>query len=61
MQVIITIYYYVHSVSLKLCDVFEIFKDTCLKTYDLDPPHFYFAPLLAWVAVLKMSKLELEF
>ena len=40
------------DVSL-LSDVFETFRDTCLKHYRLDPSHFYTPPGLAWQALLK--------
>ena len=36
-----------------LTDVFEAFRDTCLKNYGLDPAHFYTALGLAWQALLK--------
>ena len=35
--------------------MFEIFRDTCLKHYKLDPAHFYTAPGLAWQALLKTA------
>jgi len=45
---------------LLLADVFETFRDTCKKNYDLDPAHFYTAPGLSWQAALKMSGVQLE-
>ena len=38
----------------------EHFRKTCLQYYKLDPAHFYTIPGLAWQAVLRMSKVELE-
>ena len=38
-----------------MADVFEAFRDTCLKNYKLDPAHFYTAPGLAWQALLKAA------
>ena len=34
-------------------DVFENFRKTCLKHYNLDPAHYYTSPGLAWDACLK--------
>ena len=45
---------------LLLADVFENFRDICIKNYKLDPGHYYTAPGLAWDAVLKVTKVELE-
>ena len=39
---------YVKSDTLLLTDVFENFRDMCLKEYDLDPAHFVSLPGLAW-------------
>ena len=39
---------YLHTDVLFLADVFEKFKDICLKNYKLDPAHFYTSPGLAW-------------
>ena len=41
-------------------DVFENFRDMCLKEYELDPSHFLSLPGLAWQAYLKKTNIELE-
>ena len=51
---------YVQSDTLLLADVFENFRNTCLKVYDLDPAHFLSLPGLAWQACLKKMSIELE-
>ena len=33
---------------LLLTNVFENFRDICIKSYNLDPAHYYTAPGLAW-------------
>ena len=43
-----------------LANVFEAFRDTCLKHYKLDPAHFYTSPGLAWCACLKHTGIWLE-
>ena len=40
--------------------MFETFRDTCLKNYNLDPCQFYTAPGLSWSAALKMTDVKLE-
>ena len=47
---------YVQSNTLLLADVFEKFRDKCIKIYELDPAHFLSAPGLAWQACLKKQK-----
>ena len=51
---------YVQSDTLLLADVFENFRDMCLKEYELDPAHFLPLPGLPWQACLKKTNIELE-
>ena len=51
---------YVQSDTLLLADVFENFRKTCLKVYELDPVQFLSAPGLAWQACLKKTGVKLE-
>ena len=51
---------YVQSDTLLLSDVFENFRNTCLKTYRLDPAKFLSAPGLPWQAALKKTKVKLD-
>ena len=39
---------YVQSDTLLLADLFENFRNMCIKVYELDPAHFLSAPGLAW-------------
>ena len=51
---------YVQSDTLLLADVFNNFRDMCLKEYELDPAHFLSLPGLPWQACLKKTTIELE-
>ncbi|XP_060083028.1 uncharacterized protein LOC132562303 [Ylistrum balloti] len=51
---------YNQSDVLLLADVFENFRDVCIKNYDLDPAWYYTAPGLAWDAALKITEVKLE-
>ena len=51
---------YVQTDTILLADVFENFRNKCLKTYELDPLHFVSAPALAWQACLKKTNVELK-
>ena len=48
------------SDTLLLADVFENFRNMCIKVYELDPAHFLSAPGSAWQAYLKKTEVELE-
>ena len=41
---------YVQCDTLLLADMFENFRDKCIKIYQFDPAHFEFALGLAWQA-----------
>ncbi|ORP64564.1 hypothetical protein B7954_01790, partial [Vibrio cholerae] len=43
-----------------LADVFETFRDLCLKDYNLDPVHMYSLPGLTWEACLRMTRVKLQ-
>ena len=51
---------YVRSDTLLLADIFENFRQSCLKNYELDPAHFVSLPGLAWQGCLKKTNVELE-
>ena len=51
---------YVRSDTLLLADIFENFRQSCLKNYELDPVHFVSLPGLAWQACLKKTNVEFE-
>ena len=51
---------YNRVVVLLLADVFENFREICIKNYNPDPAHYYTAPGLAWDAALKVTKVKLE-
>jgi len=51
---------YLKSDVLQLTDVFEHFRETCMKHYELDPAHYLSAPGYSWDAMLKFSKVQLD-
>ena len=51
---------YLRTDVVLLANVFEAFRDTCLRHYKLDPVHFYTSPGLAWKACLKQAGIKLE-
>ena len=51
---------YLRTDVVLLANVYEAFRDTYLRHYKLDPPHFYTSPGLAWKACLKQTGIKLE-
>ena len=51
---------YLRTDVVLLANVYEAFRDTCLKHYKLDPAHFYTSPGLACRACLKRTGIKLE-
>ena len=51
---------YMKTDVLLLSDVFETFRDVCMKNYKLDPCWYYTSPGLSWDAMLKKTKIELD-
>ena len=52
--------FYVQNDTLSLSDIFENFRNMCLRIYELDPVYFVSAPGLAWKACLKKTGVKLE-
>ena len=51
---------YVQSDTFLLADVFENFRNICIKVNKLDPAHFLSAAGLAWQACLKKTEVKLK-
>ena len=51
---------YVQSDTLLLADVFENFRNKCIKICERHPACFLSAPGLAWQAYLKKTGIKLE-
>ena len=51
---------YVQINTSLLADVFENFRNMCIKIYELDSAKFLSASALEWQAVLKKSKVKLD-
>ena len=51
---------YAQSDTLLLADVFENFRNMCIKVHELGPAHFLSLPGLAWQACLNKTNVKLE-
>ena len=51
---------YLRTDVVLLANVYEVFRDTCLRHYSLDPAHSCTSPGLAWKACLKCTGIKLE-
>ena len=51
---------YVQSDTLWLANVFEKFRNMCIKIYELDPANFFSASGLARQSTLKRTKVKLD-
>ena len=54
-----------HDLDLKidillLIDIFENFRDVCMKYYGLDPAYYYTLPNFAFDAILKITGVEID-
>ena len=50
---------YIQSDTLSLAEVFENFRNKCIKMYELDPANFLSTPELAWQVCLKKTEVKL--
>ncbi|XP_025158000.1 uncharacterized protein LOC112589332 [Harpegnathos saltator] len=51
---------YLKTDVLLLADIFENFRDSCIKSYGLDPAHYYTLPDFTWDTMLKHTKINFE-
>lgn len=51
---------YIQSDVLLLANIFENFRDICMKNYKLDPAQYFTSPGLSWGAMLRMTDITLE-
>ena len=51
---------YLRTDVVLLANMYQAFRDTCLRHYSLDPVHFYTSPGLAWKTCLKCTGIKLE-
>ncbi|XP_043269138.1 uncharacterized protein [Venturia canescens] len=51
---------YLKTDVLLLADIFENFRNTCLKSYGLDPAYYYTLPGYTWDAMMRYTKIRFE-
>ena len=51
---------YLKTDVLLLADIFEEFRDVCIRNYGLDPAHYVSAPQLSWDSMLRITDCSLE-
>ena len=51
---------YLKTAVILLADIFENFRDVCLKNYKLDPAWYYTSLGLSWDALLKKTEIKLD-
>ncbi|XP_067211792.1 uncharacterized protein [Linepithema humile] len=51
---------YLKTDVLLLADIFENFRNMCIKSYGLDPAHYYTLPGYTWDAMLKYTRVKFE-
>ncbi|VDI33807.1 Hypothetical predicted protein [Mytilus galloprovincialis] len=51
---------YLESDVALLEDIFENFRDNCMKTHKLDPAHYFTSPGLSYEAMLNFTRIRLE-
>ena len=51
---------YMKSDVLLLADIFEEFREVCVRNYGLDPAHYVSAPQLSWDSMLKLTSCSLD-
>ncbi|XP_070171333.1 uncharacterized protein [Polyergus mexicanus] len=51
---------YLKTDVLLLADVFENFRDACMRSYNLDPAYYYTLPGYTWDAMLKYTGVRFE-
>ena len=49
---------YVQSDTLLLADVFENFRNMCIKAYELDPVHFFICTWISMASLFKENRLN---